>query len=109
MCGVVQNAKSEYTSITSIIDITRCPMSLKALPIKVPEEMYNRLDRLANKTHRTKTFYVREALMNYLEDLEDTYLALERLKAPGETISMEEIIRDMKLTPEERKEIGLDD
>jgi RHH-type rel operon transcriptional repressor/antitoxin RelB len=84
-------------------------MSLKALPVKVPEEMYNRLDRLAARTHRTKTFYVREALMNYLEDLEDTFLAIERLKEPGKTISMEEIIRDMKLTPKERKELGLDD
>lgn len=84
-------------------------MSLKALPVKVPEEIYNRLANLANKTHRTKTFYVREALLNYLEDLEDTYLAVERLKEPGKNITMEEVIRDMNLTSDERKEIGLDD
>lgn len=84
-------------------------MSLKALPVKIPEEMYDRLASLAHKTHRTKTFYVREALMNYLEDLEDTYIALERLKEPSQNISMEEVVRDMNLTSEERKEIGLDD
>lgn len=84
-------------------------MSLKALPIKVPEEIYNRLANLASKTHRTKTFYVREAILNYLEDLEDTYFALERLKNPGKRYSMEEVVNDLKLTAEERKEIGLDD
>ena len=84
-------------------------MTLKTLPVKVPEEIYNRLARLASKTHRTKTFYVREALISYLEDLEDTYLALERVKNPGKIYSMAEIVKDLHFTAEERKEIGLDD
>jgi RHH-type rel operon transcriptional repressor/antitoxin RelB len=84
-------------------------MSLKALPVKIPEEIYNRLASLANKTHRTKTFYVREALMHYLEDVEDTYLAIERLEKPGKIYSMAEVAKELNFTDEERKEIGLDD
>jgi RHH-type rel operon transcriptional repressor/antitoxin RelB len=84
-------------------------LSLKALPVKVPEEIYNRLANLAKKTHRTKTFYVREALVNYLEDLEDTYLALHRLEEPGKNFSMAEVAKEIGLTKDEEKEVGLDD
>ena len=84
-------------------------MALKALPVKIPEEMYNRLSALAHKTHRTKTFYVREAIMSYLEDLEDTYLAIQRLEQPSKTYSMTEVARELGLTNDEVKEIELED
>lgn len=84
-------------------------MTLKALPLKVPEEMYNRLATLALKTHRTKSFYIREALNSYLEDLEDTYLALERLEKPGKIYSMTEVVKELGFTEDEEKEIGLGD
>lgn len=84
-------------------------MSLKALPVKVPEEIYNRLASLASRTHRTKTFYVREAILAYLEDLEDTYDALNILKEPGKNYSMAEVVRDLQLTKDEEKEIGMGD
>jgi RHH-type rel operon transcriptional repressor/antitoxin RelB len=83
-------------------------MTLKALPIKVSEEIYNRLDRLAHMTHRTKTFYVREALNSYLEDLEDTYLALQRLEKPGKIYSNAEAAKILGLNDDEGKESGLD-
>ena len=41
-----------------------------------------RLERLARRTGRTKTFYAREAILEHLEELEDLYLAeraLERI------------------------------
>lgn len=84
-------------------------MTLKALPIKVPIEIYNRLEILAHKTHRTKTFYVREAINNYLEDLEDTYLALQRLESPAKIYSMIEVVKELGFTEEEGKEIGMGD
>ena len=34
------------------------------------------------KTGRTKTFYAREAILQHLEDLEDVYLATQRLRRP---------------------------
>ena len=43
-----------------------------------------RLERLASRTGRTKTFYAREAIVAHLDDLEDFYLAEERVQGFGE-------------------------
>ncbi len=67
------------------------------LAIRLNAEIEKRLDVLAKKTGRTKTFYARKAILNYIEDLEDTYIALEVLKNPGEISTLEEV----------RKELGL--
>ena len=45
------------------------------LAIRLPADIEIRLENLAKLTGRTKTFYAREAIMEYLEDLEDLYLA----------------------------------
>ena len=49
------------------------------LAIRLPEEIESRLGNLAKKTGRTKTFYAREAILEYIDDLEDLYLAEKRL------------------------------
>lgn len=48
---------------------------MKQTAVRLPDEMYLRLQVLAEKTGRTATFYIREAIETYLEDLEDAYLA----------------------------------
>ena len=45
------------------------------LAIRLPQSIEKRLAKLAEKTGRTKTYYVREAILRYLDDLEDIYLA----------------------------------
>ena len=50
------------------------------LAIRLPEEIETRLARLAEQTGRTKTHYAREAILRYLEDMEDIYLAEKRLE-----------------------------
>ena len=47
--------------------------------IRIPEEMNERLRRLAAETGRSKSYYIRKALAQGLEDMEDAYLADERL------------------------------
>ncbi|TPW21855.1 MAG: putative antitoxin [Elusimicrobia bacterium] len=49
------------------------------LAIRLPPQIEARLEALARSTGRTKTFYVREALVEHLADLEDLYLAERRL------------------------------
>jgi RHH-type transcriptional regulator, rel operon repressor / antitoxin RelB len=49
------------------------------LALRLPQAIEKRLEKLAKKTRRTKTFYAREAILQHLEDLEDLYLAEERL------------------------------
>lgn len=61
------------------------------IALRLDAKIENRLKALAEKTGRTKTFYVREAILNYLEDLEDVYLATQRLMKPGKIYSAEEV------------------
>jgi len=67
------------------------------LAIRLDSEIEERLDRLAKKTGRTKTYHAREAILEHLEDIEDTYLAIERLKKPEEIYTMEEAKRELGL------------
>jgi RHH-type transcriptional regulator, rel operon repressor / antitoxin RelB len=59
------------------------------LAIRLPQSIEDRLERLAKRTGRTKTFYAREAILRHVEDLEDIYKAervMERLRAGKERI-----------------------
>lgn len=67
------------------------------LAIRLDSEIEARLDRLAKRTGRTKTYYAREAILEHLEDLEDTYLAIERLKQPKKLFTIEEAKRELGL------------
>ena len=50
------------------------------LAVRLDAKIEKRLERLAARTGRTKTFYAREAIEAHLDDLEDFYLAEERLR-----------------------------
>ena len=67
------------------------------LAIRLSAEIEQRLERLAQKTGRTKTFYAREAILEYLEDMEDYYLAIEVLQNPGRLYSRDEVKRELGL------------
>ena len=47
----------------------------KQTAVRLPDETYARLQALSERTGRTATFYIREAIEQHLEDLEDLYLA----------------------------------
>jgi RHH-type rel operon transcriptional repressor/antitoxin RelB len=69
--------------------------------VRLTKELEDRLERLAARTGRAKTFYAREAIEAHLDDLEDFYLSEERLKSfrEGDAIPL----ADMKMR------LGLDD
>ncbi|MBL4795255.1 MAG: TraY domain-containing protein [Pseudomonadales bacterium] len=67
------------------------------LAIRLPEDIENRLAALADKTGRTKTFYVREAILEHLDEMEDRYLALSRLEKPGKRWSLDDLEQDLDL------------
>ena len=68
------------------------------LAIRLPAEIEERLDALAKSTGRTKTFYAREAILGYLDDMEDIYLAeraLEDVRAGRvKTTSLDDVMRE---------------
>lgn len=67
------------------------------LAIRLPAEIEQRLDILAKTTGRTKTYYARQAILEHLDDLEDLYLAEQRLidLRAGKThaLSLEDVIK----------------
>ncbi len=67
------------------------------LAIRLPDEIEKRLDALAKKTGRTKTYYVREAVIDHLEELEDIYLSLDRLEKPTKRWSLEDLEKEIDL------------
>lgn len=59
------------------------------------KEIEARLERLAQKTGRSKSFYVRQALQEFLEDREDYLLGLARLESGGRRLSLEEAEKEL--------------
>ncbi len=45
------------------------------LAIRLPADIEVRLDNLAKRTGRSKTFYARQAILEHIDNLEDIYLA----------------------------------
>jgi RHH-type rel operon transcriptional repressor/antitoxin RelB len=65
------------------------------LALRLPAEIEKRLDSLAKKTGRSKSFYAREAILRHIEDLEDYHLARQRLARKSKRVTLEELERDL--------------
>jgi RHH-type rel operon transcriptional repressor/antitoxin RelB len=63
------------------------------LALRLPPAIEKRLDTLARKTGRTKSFYAREAILRHIEDIEDFHLARRRLSRGGRRVSLEALER----------------
>lgn len=74
---------------------------MTSLNIRIPNTLDQRLAMLAAHTGRTKSYYVREALEEKLEELEDCYLAIQSLenikKGKSKVWSHKEIEKDCGL------------
>jgi len=68
-----------------------------ALSIRLPSDLEARLKNLAAKTGRTKSYYITEAIREHLDDLEDLYLAEQRLadirSGKTQTVRIEEVMK----------------
>ncbi len=67
------------------------------IAVRLPPQVEKRLEKLVRKTGRTKTFYVRQAILQHLDDLEDYYLAVQRLEQNLPGIPLEEVERRLAL------------
>ena len=66
------------------------------LALRLPPDIEQRLDALAKKTGRSKSYYAREAILRQIEDIEDFYLARRRLARSGSRVTLESLERDLK-------------
>lgn len=72
-----------------------------AVSLRLPDDVAERLQSLADLTGRSKTFYILEAIREHLDDLEDLYLAEQRYQdmQDGKSISvpLEDVIKSLGL------------
>ena len=72
-----------------------------AVSLRLPDDLNIRLSNLADKTGRSKTFYMLEAIRDHLDDLEDLYLAEQRLidirAGRSRTVSLDDVERELGL------------
>ncbi|MEO1148638.1 MAG: ribbon-helix-helix domain-containing protein [Cyanobacteria bacterium J06638_22] len=62
------------------------------ITVRLGADVEKRLDELAKLTGRTKTYYIRQALQEKLDELEDLYIAEQRLEQPeGKRWSLEQL------------------
>ncbi len=69
------------------------------LAIRLDDELLSEVDALAAQQGRKRSAIVREALIRYLEDMEDVLLAEKALKESGKCLTLQEM----------RTQLGLDD
>jgi len=52
---------------------------MATLSLRLDDDTFRRLDRLSEKTKRTKTSFIREIIEDSLAEYEEAYMALDRL------------------------------
>jgi RHH-type transcriptional regulator, rel operon repressor / antitoxin RelB len=71
---------------------------IMAVSLRLPEDLAIRLDKIAKRTGRTKTYYMIEAIREQIGDLEDLYLAEKRLarikSGKSKTVPLSEVMKD---------------
>ncbi|MEI8055255.1 MAG: TraY domain-containing protein [bacterium] len=67
------------------------------LALRLPAQIEKRLNGLAHKTGRTKSYYAKLAIEEFLENQEDYFIAMERLQNQLPSIPLEEVIKKLGL------------
>ena len=64
----------------------------KAISLRLPEDIHERLEEIAVDTDRSKSYLIRKAIERYLDEYADYRIALERLHdKDDEIISSKEL------------------
>jgi RHH-type rel operon transcriptional repressor/antitoxin RelB len=67
------------------------------LALRLPADLEKRLDELAKNTGRSKSYYARLAIEEFLQDQEDYLLAINRLEKNLHGIPIDEVERRLGL------------
>lgn len=74
------------------------PKNEVILSLRIPKALNDKLEEIAKKTDRVKSYLVRKALEEYLEDLEDYLVAFERYtREDKEYLTTEEVKRYLEI------------
>ncbi len=70
------------------------------LALRLPPEVEKRLEALAVKSGRSTASHAEEAILAYLEDVEDAALVRQRLEANEERVSLERLMKELETEPD---------
>lgn len=65
---------------------------MQTITVKIPDDMAKFLEKLAKEEERSKSYYIRKAISEYMEDMADLYVAKRRRKE--KTVSFEQVMRE---------------
>ncbi len=85
-----------YTLYYLVIQIC---MELPMLAVRLPPDLDNQLTLLAEETGHNKSYYVKRAIANFLEDHADYCIAVSRLEENLPSIDLNEV----------KKQLGIDE
>jgi RHH-type transcriptional regulator, rel operon repressor / antitoxin RelB len=68
---------------------------MRTMTVRIDDELDDRLGSLAHDTGRTKSYYARQALLEFLEEREDYILGVASLERKGKTITLGELEREL--------------
>lgn len=71
---------------------------MATLSLRLPDDVFKRLTMLAKRTRRSKSSFIQELIEESLDDLEDGYVALERLNQKNARyLTTEELEKELGL------------
>jgi len=68
---------------------------MRTMTVRIEDELDDRLGSLAHDTGRTKSYYARQALLEFLEEQEDYILGVASLERKGNAITLGELEREL--------------
>jgi RHH-type rel operon transcriptional repressor/antitoxin RelB len=93
--------KNEIAQQGTFIYYTCIAKEVDMLALRLPEDIERRLEALAKRSGRSKSFYAREAILEHLDDLEAAYLSDEILKrvesGQEQTYTLEDLEKELGL------------
>ena len=88
-------------------------MSTSVVSIRLPDDIKGRLEALSRSMGRPAAFYVREALLEHLDELEWAYSVAARAEAvrrgTEETRQLDDVARELGFDPDELRAEARDD
>lgn len=70
---------------------------MATISIKVPDSLNLRLESLSKEIDRNKSYLIRQAVEEYLEEKEDYLIALARLSKSEKKYDLEEVEKELDL------------
>lgn len=78
-------------------DIIIMRLFMAILNTRIPDNISQHLDNLSHETGRSKSYYVRKAIEEFLMDYEDSLLALSQLEEKNPRVSFDEMVKRLGL------------